>query len=165
MKGVGYVERMKGDGRKLSQLIEGMLGMSEREVCEMFAEGVLRGRGDGRENAALYVRLKRLDSVENPVFLGKPGFWHYLERKRTLSAPTDSRSVTVSLQSLLSGEQSEEGVRGIITGRSLSLELPLLVPFVTKFSHRGFHPDTSSQAPNSTRKHPFNRSHPHRVRN
>jgi KR domain len=114
VKGVGYAARMN---RQLNDIICATLPLSEREVHQMFAEGVLAGRAGSERNPMLYAGMDSKDPKEEPDILWypHPKFWHYI-KSGDGGATVEKGKVAVSLKSQLKEVKSKDEVLDIVKG-------------------------------------------------
>ena len=118
VKGVGYVARMN---RQLSDIIGATLPLSEKDVHQMFAEGILAGEPGSRRNPILYAGMDSKDPRKDPNILWypHPRFWHYIESGDGVAVPAAETGMTaVTLKSQLAASQTGDDVLGIVRSQA-----------------------------------------------
>ncbi|KAJ5516813.1 polyketide synthase/peptide synthetase [Penicillium freii] len=117
--GVGYVAREASQAVQDDLRRSGFMFVSERDVHQQFAEGILSGRPGSRQCIEVTTGLRPVngEATHKPIWFENPKFGHLVNRESSSTVATDGTKSELSVKGRLAKASGTEEARSIILER------------------------------------------------
>lgn len=116
--GVGYVAREASQAVQDDLRRSGFMFVSERDVHQQFAEGILSGRPGSGQCIEVTTGLRPVngEATHKPIWFENPKFGHLVNREPSSAVATDGAKSELSVKGRLAKASGTEEARSIILG-------------------------------------------------
>ncbi|RAL06443.1 non-reducing polyketide synthase pyr2, partial [Aspergillus ibericus CBS 121593] len=116
IKGVGYYERVGSARQNIIEQNTGTPQLTEQDLHELFAEGILAGHPDSGRDAEVIAGYTVIDTAENPnaLWLRNPKAWNLIKHTTHPATPASSSDDSVPILIQLESAKSMVDVVAII---------------------------------------------------